>query len=104
MMPRVKATCDRIISDMAGHLLMEPAVDLRDHGACEARWRLQKMPTIAIQKFGPEAKALAQSELHQVAGAAGLMGATLAIPSVPMIGRQDGARVSGTSKGDRDVA
>lgn len=65
MSPRAKAACDRVIAMMAGHLLLDPVVEPADHGACVERWREQKLPEIAIQEFGPDAKALVQAELHE---------------------------------------
>lgn len=102
MSPQIKAVCDRVIGMMAGQLLLDPAVDIRDAAACEARWRQQKVAPIAIQEFGGEAKARAQIELHRVAGGAGRNESPLATAS--MTERHDGVRVSGTPKGDRDAA
>ncbi len=103
MSPQVKAVCDRVVAMMASQLLLEPVIDLTDAEACEARWREQRNASVVIQEFGPEAKALAQAELHQVAGGAGRHVSPQA-PTASMTKRRDGVRVSGAPKGDRDAA
>lgn len=103
MSPRIKSIADRVIRMMADQLLLEPAVDLTDHAACEARWQHQRIATIAIQEFGGEAKALAQIELHQLAGDAGRSVSPPAI-SASMTERRDGVCVSGNPSGGRDAA
>ena len=104
MSPQIKSVCDRVIRDMASMLLLEPVVDIANQAACEARWRQQRIANIAIQEFGPEAKAIAQAELHRLAGGPELSVPSLVRVSVPMNGRRDGVRTSGKPDGGRDAA
>ncbi|MBN9453220.1 MAG: hypothetical protein J0I42_14830 [Bosea sp.] len=103
MSPHAKAACDRVIAMMGRLLLLDPAVDISDAAACKERWRQERVAHIAIQEFGGEAKAYAQTELHQFAGGAGRNFSPHAI-SVSMTEHRDGVRVSGNPTGGRDAA
>ncbi|WP_199086023.1 hypothetical protein [Bosea sp. ASV33] len=103
MSPQVKVVCDRVIAMMGRLLLLEPAVDLADSAACEARWRIERVAPIAIQEFGGEAKAFAQTELYQFAGGAGREVSPFS-QTASMTERHGGVRVSGKPEGGRDAA
>lgn len=102
MSPHAKAACDRVIAMMGRLLLLEPAVDISDAAACEERWRQERVAPIAIQEFGGEAKAFAQTELHQFAG--DVERAVSRLPTASMTERRGGVRVSGNPTGGRDAA
>jgi hypothetical protein len=59
---------DRVIGMMADLLCLSPQVDPADDAECRARWRQQRIAEIAIQEFGPDAKAIVQARLARDAG------------------------------------
>ncbi len=85
---------DRVIGMMADLLCLSPQVDPADDAECCARWREQRIAEIAIQEFGPDAKAIVQARLARDAGDAERGALPPAIP-VSMTERHDGACVSG---------
>lgn len=95
---------DRVIGMMADLLCLAPQVDPADDAECEARWREQRIAEIAIQEFGPDAKAIVQARLAKVAEDAGRCLSPPAISASIHDGR-DGRRVFGiATQEDRHVA
>lgn len=116
---------DVVIRMMAETLILPPAVEPYRLADCVNRWREQRVAEICINEFGDDARAEARRLLQvaeeaqsaptgtyagdrrgnraarslgsPLAGDVGLTGATLAHPSVSMIERRDGARVSGNT-------
>lgn len=86
---------DRVVGMMADLLCLSPQVDPADDAECRARWRQQRIAEIAIQEFGPDAKAIVQARLARDAGDAGRV-AIAPAPPVSMTDRRDGGRVSGS--------
>lgn len=113
-----------VIRMMADTLLLPPAVEPYRLADCVNRWREQRIAEVCINEFGDDARAEARRLLQvaegaqqfrpglhagdrrgdcaarslgsDLAGDAGHSGSTaLAVPSVPMTGRRDGACISG---------
>jgi len=62
---------DGVVSMMADQLCLTPPVDPANDGECRVRWRLQRIAEVAIQEFGPEAKAVVQARLAKITEGAG---------------------------------
>lgn len=72
---------DRVVGLMADQLCLVPQVDPADDAECRARWRMQRIAEVAIQEFGPEAKAIVQARLAEITGSAGSNRRNGAVPA-----------------------